>query len=45
MYYIKNDNLTLTLKIMKLLMNRTIPRLFPDSYIHNGCIDIIKTNN
>ena len=46
MYHIKNDNLIPYFENYETINEPyNMPRqLFPDSYIHNGCIDIIKTN-
>jgi CMP-N,N'-diacetyllegionaminic acid synthase len=46
MYYIQNDKLIPYFNNYQTINEPyNMPRqLFPDSYIHNGCIDIIKTN-
>ena len=46
MYYIQNDKLIPYFNNYQTIYEPyNMPRqLFPDSYIHNGCIDIIKTN-
>ena len=46
MYYIEEDNLIPFIKSYKMYNEpyNQARQIFPDAYIHNGCIDIIKTN-
>jgi CMP-N,N'-diacetyllegionaminic acid synthase len=46
MYYIENNNLIPFIKSYKNYIEpyNQARQIFPDSYIHNGCIDIIKTD-
>lgn len=46
MYYIENNNLIPFIKSYKNYVEpyNQARQIFPDSYIHNGCIDIIKTD-